>query len=362
MKLYLLCLILILLLNGCICADNGEKKVQPNPTSEYTSMELTTTTEAPSELEVYKGEIYHVFYHYLIAYPEIAKKTSYGADLFKDCITPIEFRRSLEELYTNDFVLVDINSYLSYDETGNAKLEPIIVPKGKKPLVMSFDDINYYSKNLGKGTCDKIILDDKGNFAMLTIKNDKKELITYDNCVVPMLEQFCKEYPDFSPFGVKGVLALTGFDGILGYRVQRDSPDREEEIKAVTPIVEALKDSGWTFASHSFGHIHFKTAGLKRVKSDTKNWKNEVASIVGDTQVYVFPFGEYTDHSSEEFQYLLDSGFQIFCGVGMRPYIKAYNNYLFMDRQSIDGYSLVNHTKYLEPLMDNKKVIDTKER
>jgi len=317
---------------------------------------------APDELEEYTGPLHHVFYHFLIAFPEIAKTNSYGINLDNDTVTPTEFWRSLEELYKNGFVLIDINRYIDYGEDGKVKLAKIMVPKGKKPLIMSFDDINYYSKNQGNGICDKIILDEDGNLAMLTYQPDGTALITYDNCVVPLLEKFIEQYPDFSPFGDKGLLAITGFDGILGYRTQRDSPNREAEIKAVAPVVEALKSRGWQFASHSYGHIRSKSVGLDRVKSDTKNWENEVASIVGDTKIYVFPYGEYTKHDQAEFKHLIDSGFVFFCGVGMPPYLKVHDGYIFMDRQNIDGFSLRNHAKWLAPLMDNTYVFCHKER
>ncbi len=338
----------------------------PDPTTTPTPTPSLTPTPRPTinpeDLEEYTGNIHHVFYHFLIAFPEVAYSNPYGKYMDEVCVTPTEFWRSLEELYKNGYVLMDINGYITEDENGNVKKARLMVPKGKKPLIMSFDDINYYSANHGKGICDRIILDDNGNFAMSTVQSDGSELITYDNGVVPLLEKFCEEYPDFSPFGAKGLLAITGYDGILGYRVQRDSPDRDAEIEAVKPLVEALKLSGWTFASHSYGHIHSQKVGIDRVKTDTEHWENEVASIVGDTQVYVFPYGEYTKHSEPEFQHLLQSGFKILCGVGMPPYLKAYGSYIFMDRQNIDGYSLRNSAKWLEPLMDPSVVYCPEER
>lgn len=332
----------------------------PEPTPEPTP--TPKPTPKPEDLEEYTGPIYHVFYHFLIAFPDIAYADPYGKYMDEVCVTPTEYWRSLEELYKNGFVLMDINKYISEDDEGNVTQAKLMVPKGKKPLIMSFDDINYYSANHGKGICDKIVLDEDGKFAMSTIQSDGTELITYDNGIVPLLEKFCEEYPDFSPFGDKGLLAITGYDGILGYRVQRDSPNRQQEIDAVKPVVEALKASGWQFASHSYGHIHSQKVGLERVQSDTYNWQNEVASIVGDTQVYVFPYGEYTKHSEAEFQHLLNSGFKILCGVGMPPYLKPYDSYIFMDRQNIDGYTLRNNHKWLVPLMDENYVYCPEER
>ena len=69
-------------------------------------------TPAPDELEEYTGPLYHVFYHFLIAFPEIAKGNSYGINLDNDTVTPTEFWRSLEELYKNGLKSFDFKPFL----------------------------------------------------------------------------------------------------------------------------------------------------------------------------------------------------------------------------------------------------------
>ena len=39
-----------------------------------------------------------------------------------------------------------------------------------------------------------------------------------DYDVVPLIDRFVEEHPDFSYRGAKGIVALTGYNGILGYR------------------------------------------------------------------------------------------------------------------------------------------------
>ncbi|MFQ9739281.1 MAG: hypothetical protein ACLR06_17395 [Christensenellaceae bacterium] len=48
---------------------------------------------------------------------------------------------------------------------------------------------------------------------------------------VPIVEEFVAKHPDFSYRGARGTIFLTGFDGILGYRTQRDSPNRKRETE-----------------------------------------------------------------------------------------------------------------------------------
>jgi len=331
--------------------------------------EMPEPSERPMpdfEVEEYNGSLYHVFFHFLIAFPDIARNNSYGRNLDNDCVTPTEFRRSLEEFYRNGFVLMNLNDYVEIDADGTVSRKPIMVPVGKKPLILSFDDINYYSGNLGKGICDKVILDSGGRLAMSTMQNGA-ELITYDNCVIPILEAFCDEFPEFSPFGDKGMLAVTGFDGILGYRTQRDSPNRESEIEAVKPVVQALLDSGWYFASHGYGHYDLAKISLDRVRDDTRKWIEEVVPLVGDTNIYIFPYGSRATWDDPRFQSLIDDGFPLLMGVGMPPvghppYVRHTERYFFMDRWAVDGTTLRRHRDRLAPVLDTDFVFYQAER
>ncbi|MCL2003930.1 MAG: CapA family protein [Oscillospiraceae bacterium] len=319
------------------------------------------------ELEEYTGPLYHAFFHFLIAWPDVAYGNSYGRDLDRDCVTPAEFRRSLEEFYRNDFVLMNLNDYAGVGADGAVTRKPIMVPAGKKPLILSFDDINYYSKTLGLGVCDKVILDENGRLAMSTAMSDGTVRITYDNDVVPMLEAFCEEFPDFSPFGDKGLLSITGYDGILGYRTQRDSPNRESEIAAARPVVQALLDAGWYFGAHGYGHFDMERINLERVRTDTRRWREEVGPLVGDTQIYLFPYGSRTSWDDPRFLSLIDDGFPLLMGVGIaqaghEPYIRLRERYFFMDRWFIDGTSLRQFPDRLAPLLDAETVYSPEER
>ena len=47
---------------------------------------------------------------------------------------------------------------------------------------------------------------------------------------MPILNKFVKEHPDFSLNGEKGVVALTGYEGVLGYRTNElNSKDYEKK-------------------------------------------------------------------------------------------------------------------------------------
>ena len=297
-------------------------------------------------LTQWNGTVEHFFTHSLIAHPEIAfaPGNSYAYDLDRDCLTPDEFSAILQQAYDNGYMLVDLS--LTYRVTdGRAERVTFPFPKGKKPLVLSFDDVVYASKNRGRGMADKLVLSD-GRILSYTEHADPQ--LSAEREFVPILETFIAKHPDFSFRGARGIICLTGFDGILGYRTQRDSPDRQAETERVKPVVQALKQSGWKFACHSYAHGHMKKYTADKMRDDIRKWKTEVAPLVGDTQWYVYPYGEWVlgeNCSDERHRVLEEEGFHVFFGVGSEAFygempLKSKTRVLFIDRSPMDGISL----------------------
>ena len=52
--------------------------------------------------------------------------------------------------------------------------------------------------------------------------------------MVPLIDRFVEEHPDFSYRGAKGIVALTGYNGILGYRTDQSYETRPDDLDAVT--------------------------------------------------------------------------------------------------------------------------------
>ena len=238
------------------------------------------------DLEEFTGRIDHIFFHPLVAFPE--------------------FNRVLSALYKNDFILVGIHDiYGEIDKDGVKTFgrKKLMRPKGKKPIIISVDDLNYYEYMKEKGTVHKLILDEEGKIATCTKKDDGREMIAYDNEIIPILDSFVHQYPDFSYNNSKGTLAVTGYDVVFGYKTNRDSPIKETEIAEAKKIADALKETGWTFASHSYGHIHANAVTYERVMDDTIKWKNEVQNIVGPTYTYIYPYGEDVPKDGGKFKF-----------------------------------------------------------
>lgn len=59
----------------------------------------------------------------------------------------------------------------------------------------------------------KLIVDDKGKIRNEYVEDDGSVSVgDYD--MVPLIDRFVEKHPDFSYRGAKGILALTGYNGI----------------------------------------------------------------------------------------------------------------------------------------------------
>lgn len=306
--------------------------------------------------------IEHLFTHALIAHPDVAfaDGNTYGKNLDEDCLTASEFRGILSRLYENGYALIDVSKTFTQTENGARRCDfPFY--KNKKPLVLSFDDVVYATKNQGKGLCDKLAVKD-GKIYGYTEKFVPKH---HGEEFVPILEDFIRLHPDFSFQNARGTIFLTGFDGVLGYRTARENEHRAEETERAKKVINTLKKSGWTFGSHSYAHGHMKKYDENKMRSDVKKWETEVQPLVGKTALYCFPYGEWVlgeNCSDPRIHALLEGGFSVFFGVGSAPFYSTMplkgngQKVLFQDRCPMDGISMRNGL--LSRFFDAKTVYD----
>ncbi len=314
-------------------------------------------------LAEYKGAIRHIFFHPLILYPEKAFDGDAVSQGYNDWfVTVTEFKKILDSLYAKNYILVDMAKlYETIQSDGKSKIvkKKLLLPEGKKPLIISVDDINYYDYMKENGNASKLVLNADGNVAAYSISPDGQEKTECDNEVVPILDNFVKEHPDFSLEGSKGILALTGYAGILGYHTENaDSDSFETEKAEALKVVKRLKETGWTFASHGYGHLHSNKVSFDKLKSDTLKWKAEVETLVGPTDIYVYPYGEEVPIKNPKFQMLKSEGFNIFCPVGNTGFQIVTGDYVQMDRMNIDGTAFYYGKERLSDMFDVDGIID----
>ena len=360
----------------------------PSPTPEPEDTSEPYTPEVPLVAWGKNKVVEHIFFHPVIAYPQWAfhdcpssKSQKEGLDDWM--VTVEEYNKILQSLYDNDYVLVNMNDVWSEytTESGEKRMQRniLMIPEGKKPLIISFDDVNYYDYMLEEGFTSKLVIATDGElWAECTDPYTGETFLTQDLDAVTILDKFVEEHPDFSPFGVKGCLSLTGYQGILGYRTNTDSAhvndpafeaNRQKEIEAVKPIIRKLKETGWYFGSHTWGHINLSNKSMGYIQQDAQKWADEVGSLVGPTQILFYPHGARPDGDhdqgedyGEQFKWLQSQGFRIFASVGTESYsqIKKTISAVICDRLHPDGKTLRSgkaREKYLK-FYDAKEIID----
>lgn len=308
---------------------------------------------ADTEHVRYDGKIEHIFTHELVFDTDKAYSSEHSVrDCFdKDHLTAKEFKSLLGELYGHGYVLVSLDRVISG--------APIVVPRGKKPLVMSFDDMTY--DTVDRGCIDRIVISD-GKIYDYT-KNAQPQL-SRERENVTILESFIEEHPDFSPYGDRATLCVNGYNGILGYRCTPDCKVSEkkqaEEAKACKEAVEALKRLGYTFASHTYYHRYFNSCSASMIENDCAAWQKYIQPIVGKTRVLCFPAGEHKA-KSEKNKIFERYGFDTFLCVGNfagTDFERACKHAKYMYRLPFDGTALRLYEKSYAHLVDTRAIYD----
>lgn len=347
-------------------------------------------TAKASLVEADPTQITHVFFHSLIMDTSMAFDGDADSKGYNSVMTTKdEFLKILEAMYEKGYVLVRIHdvAYEQTDENGNTSFVygKIMLPEGKKPFVMSQDDLCYYDYMLDDGFASRIVIGDDGKpTCEMTLADGTVTRGSYD--LVPILEDFIEEHPDFSYRGARAVLAFTGYQGILGYRTASsysDSPTYEEDRRQAAEVAQCLRDNGWELASHSWGHLQLGVSADNpgafaisddRFITDTDKWEAEVESLIGPTDILLYPFGndisDFHPYTSENprFAYLMSKGFRYFCNVdASKPYwMQKGTDHFRMARRNLDGYRLYEDMvqtdpakKHLSDLFDAADIFDS---
>lgn len=320
----------------------------------------------------------HVFFHSLINDDRGLKESVVGHDRAwrndAAMTTADEFDHMMDDMYEAGYVLVGLDDLCikTTDSDGVvhiAKNDSLLLPKGKKALVLSEDDLSYYhTYGIGtQGYATKMVLDKNGKVKCeYTDENGETHIGDYD--VVPRLDTFIEKHPDFSYHGARGTVAMTGYNGVFGYRTNdyykdinnpnlskdqiewlKDHPDFDwdEDVKKATEIANAMKKEGWTFASHTYGHLNATERSVEKLKEDNERWMTVNHKILGDTDKIIFAFGgdiggvkQYTADNAK-FEYFKNAGYNIFCNVdGNIGWTEFGDTYMRTGRVALDGFTM----------------------
>jgi len=273
----------------------------------------------------------------------------------------------LKSLHERNFVLVSMHDV--WEEHVNEmnqprmrRITPLMIPEGKKPIVLSFDDLTFHLEPYN-AFMHRYIIGPDGEIWAEGVDPNGNPIMTQDLAAITILDKFIRENPDFSHNGAKGCIAQTGLHGILGYRTQTSMENnsqefqmnRRQEIARVRPVIQRLNETGWYWASHSWGHMRFAQpdgtpASLERIKRDAQRWNDEVQSLIGKTDIMIYAHGArldgndvFRETAGPALRYYVDElGFRLFASVGREPFVRIRSDVpaVMMDRMASDGITL----------------------
>ena len=365
---------------------NSDYREDPEALRRIEQYQATAATMVAAD----NSEITHVFFHILTVDTERAFTDDKQGKDFNQVMTTIpEFEKILQQMYERGYVLVGLHDIaeMQKQDDGTEKMvsKKIMLPEGKKPFVMSEDDVCYYEYMEGRGFADKMVLDENGKLKLqYTDAAGNVSIGDYD--IVPILDNFIEEHPDFSYRGAKAIMAFTGYNGVLGYRTDETydasspnydpkntaNPNIEADRETVKTLMKALVEDGYELASHSWGHINFTNRSLEDLTRDTDRWERNVETLMPEPcDIILYPFGadigDWHPYSAdnEKFRMLEKAGFRYFCNVdSTKAWTQISGDSLRQGRRNLDGYRLwkdyCGEDSKLSDLMDVQSVFDTR--
>lgn len=316
----------------------------------------------------------HLSFANLIADIAMTKNdTAKGSSYLGTYATVDEFKAILEDLYKNNYVLVSLHDlYTTTIDTEGKEVYgtgTLYLPAGKKPLVLSQVHVNYYTSMIASGFGSKLVLETNGNISCQMLHADATTSNgMYD--FVPVLDAFIEEHPDFSYRGARATLALTGYQGVLGYRTQASAAnesDYETQKKLAKSLADELKKRGYGFACYSYNGGNYSTMSAGDIREDLRKWATEVTPILGETDLFFLSMGidiADTDeiYTGDKFQAMKDAGFDVFVGrdSSVSSWFQQGKNYYRQSRRWVTGNNLADSPEYFTDLFDAAAVRDTK--
>ena len=350
----ILVLIFILILVGIGSAVScGVKKYRQSAAGKKDSKKQETqVSEETVQMEaVDLKKVLHLSFESLIADTDQAfgqEDSSAAATLDQTRVTVEEFNAMLGQLYEEGYVLVRFSDLAAVNEDGAMEAKKLMLPSGKKPLLLSETNVNYDLELSGQGLASRLVLDGNG---ALTCERQASDGSTVTGVfdVVPCVEAFIQEHPDFSNNGVF---------------------DTAAEKEAAAPVIEALKSAGWEFACNGYDGTNYGS-DEEAVSADLTKWNESVGTLVGNTTILLFPSG--TDSRGWKAYDELDPVYQILKKQGFLYYgsmdisgtkTQLTEQYLRCSYMNVDGYrmyqDLYKDAGRFTGILDFQEIYDSK--
>lgn len=330
------------------------------------------------------ANIINLSFQTLIADPERAyNHPEWGSSLLKNYLTTDEFRNILQRLYDADYILVGMDDIVqtATDDNGvtTYAYKELYLPEGKKPLMLTNTNVNYpiylvdsdgdmLADQGGVGIASKLVLDSSGNVTCEMVNADGTTSTgAYD--FIPILDEFVREHPDFSYGGSKATIALSGYNGLFGYRTHGEGravfgeEAYQKDVQAVQAIATALQESGYELGYYTYANSAYGKHGLSMIQSEMNSWNSEVVPILGNLDTMVFAqesdIESSMQYTSDKFNYLKSCGFNYFLGYGLEGVSYTYidPNYVRQGRLMVNGKYITYQSSWYSTIFDTEDVL-----
>lgn len=329
------------------------------------------------------GAIPNLSFHVLVADPSRTwNNKELGGKYNRNFVTTDEFEKILEQLYNNGYVLVDMDCFIAETVTGETitySAKPLYLPDGKKPVMITQTMVNYYSYMTdsnedgvpdkdGAGFATKLVVQNGDVKAAMVNSAGETVIGNYD--LVPILEDFIEKHPDFAYHGSRALLAVSGVEGVFGYRTNKSVIETkgqsyyDAEVAGAKEVVAALKEAGYTFASYTYGDEAYGKFDATTIQKDISKWTAEVLPILGTCDTLVFAktsdISANGDYTTSKFNVLYGAGFRYYIShTTGGPSCKIAGNYVRQLRIMVTGTQMAHAANTYAKYFDSQSVLNS---
>lgn len=308
----------------------------------------------------------------------------YGNSFNNNYVTTGEFEKILQELYSNGYMLVSIHDLATkiVDANGNVTMtqNTIRLPEGKKPIVLTQVGVNYFTYIVdgdgdgladkdGSGFASRLVLDEAGNLTNEMV-DAMGNVLTGSFDLVTILNDFVAEHPDFSYRGARATLAVTGYDGLFGYRTDPETKDKisvdyyNQQVSEVKGVISKLREDGFDIACFSYDYVDYGSMSAQEIAGDLELWTSEVKPLLGEVDILVYPYddiGGNNLYAGNKYDVLADYGFCYFVAKdsSTKAWGQVTDTYARMTRREVGGSLMANSPNWFDDLFDSGKVLDS---
>lgn len=274
----------------------------------------------------------------------------------KNLLTTKEFTNLLNALKADNYVLIRPSIFYRYPESE----VNVIVPRGKKPIILILENACYSTLNQANGTVQKLLYAD-GQFQGFyeEVRGQTREA---NNNFFGVLEQFIEDNPDFSFDGGKAIISFYLREDALGYILTEDMLESQNEARknqSLKPYIMDQEDykreqetfqellsrlvyAGYEPAVGGLGTTSYNRLGLTELQSEIELWQRRWQAGGEESLPLIlnFPEGGHVYNQQAELDYLLGQGYRLMIGMGPKPYNFYFQSFVHLDRQTVSPSSL----------------------